>query len=152
MQRWQKENAEHLREYRKRRLEENPELVQEARAYAKAYYQDNKGKFSEYRARRVARTKGLRYEGFSVQDIVREYGSTCYLCGIEVDVALRRGRDDSPVIEHVFPLCVEGTPGHVLSNVRMCHAICNARKSSLMVEDLILPMDPPKGEPWNVLE
>lgn len=151
VRKWHKENADHVRAYRRKRVEANPELVEAARAYAREYYQNNKPRFSEYRIRRANRKYDINYEEFEIRDIVEKHGLTCYLCESDVNTDLRRGRDDSPVIEHVIPLCDPETPGHVLSNVRVCHALCNAKKSSLPLDALTLPFEAPKGVPWNVL-
>ena len=114
-----------------------------------------RGKQEQYREkqlirnrRRRARKLDLPEEKYSVEDIARKYGTTCYLCETEVDLSITdRNHPGFRNLDHLVPLHHESCPGDIEENVRITHGLCNRKKNGSLIEDLALPFDPPgEGE------
>lgn len=118
----------------------------------RAYYLANMAEREARKRAREIRLKELPSEEFTVEDIRLKHGIECYLCLGEVDLTLEPGWSKSPHLDHVHPISDEGTPGHVLSNVRWTHARCNLIKGAKMVQELTLPLSQPELERYGDME
>lgn len=101
-------------------------------------------KFRKNRSARRARKRGLPWEDYHWDDVVKRDGTVCYLCETEFDPELDHGLPWSPSVDHVIPLDDPHCPGDLFSNVKIVHEICNSRKGNLSVEDLKLPFERPE--------
>lgn len=144
------------RKYREQKLAyqagyraENREKI---RLRDRAYYLANMAEREARKRAREIRLKELPSEEFTVEDIRLEHGIACYLCLGEVDLTLEPGWSKSPHLDHVHPISDEGTPGHILSNVRWTHARCNLIKGAKMVQELTLPLSQPELERYGAME
>jgi hypothetical protein len=114
--------AESKRAYRERRRAELGERY-------RAYYQANRPRFLERRARERAAGFGVAVEELDYVAIYERDGGACYLCGR--DVALEVASWD-----HVVP-CSAGGP-HIAENVRVTHLACNFAKNARTTEEIAL--------------
>lgn len=58
-------------------------------------------------------------------------GWTCRLCHGPISRRLFGRNDDyAPAVDHIIPLSVAGSPGHVWENVQASHRLCNSRKGA----------------------
>lgn len=67
--------------------------------------------------------------GMTVADLVARDGSTCALCGDEIDLALKRnaaGGFMCASIDHIVPRSLGGTDDP--TNLQLTHLLCNVRK------------------------
>lgn len=69
---------------------------------------------------------GSYYIGRLRNQVISAYGSTCWLCGLPIDLALPRTHPQGFTVDHVVPRSKGGTD--VLSNLRPAHWICNVRR------------------------
>ena len=117
--------------------------VHKMRAYKRKYALNNPEVIARKEQRRRARLAGLPSETYTVADVARTYGSTCYLCFLPVDITMKSGSPTSPEIDHVIPIASDECPGDLLMNARITHSRCNRTKSDNLVKDLALPFPPP---------
>jgi 5-methylcytosine-specific restriction endonuclease McrA len=83
---------------------------------------------ADHNARRRAEKMGAReVSDVSLDEIIERDGDLCYLCGKETSV-------DDRTLDHVVPLILGG--GHVPSNVRLAHRVCNSRKGSKLLSEI----------------
>ena len=97
----------------------------------KIYQKNNPEKSREKIRRRRARVRGSAVEFYSETDVLKKYGSNCYICSLPIDLdAPRRvgsiGWERSLHIEHVIDIALGGPD--TLANVRPSHGICNLTK------------------------
>lgn len=123
---------------------------------ARLYYDENSHKVrsrtSEYKRERPGqyRMYNLKRQGaaqrshvrWTKSEVAERWGTTCYLCGHEVDRDVGQGYPESPEIDHVVPLSRGGADE--ISNLRWTHARCNRWKGSRMVGELTLHFEEPK--------
>ena len=69
---------------------------------------------------RRARKRGLPVEKISRAEVFERDNYTCHIC--------QRLIEDGPVIDHLIPLALPDSPGHVWANVAAAHAFCNSSK------------------------
>jgi 5-methylcytosine-specific restriction endonuclease McrA len=82
----------------------------------------------EARARRRKRTREQRIGSISYSRIRERDGDNCYLCNSKIT-------DVSDLhFDHVVPLSKGGE--HSESNIRVTHALCNRKKSDILLSDL----------------
>lgn len=72
---------------------------------------------------RRARRRKLPSERISRHKVFKRDNYTCHLC-------MKPVVDGRPVIDHIIPLAVDGSPGHVWENVATAHAKCNFSKNA----------------------
>lgn len=130
------ENKERFQEYREQYRVENREKFAE---WNREYRRRHPERTNAHSVRRRARLKNLPAIPYTTDDITEQHGTTCYLCGQEVNLELRTGRPDSPEIDHVHPISSPESPGDVISNVRWTHSFCNRSKGPRMLSELSLP-------------
>lgn len=69
---------------------------------------------------RRARKRGLPWEKIDRAEIFERDGWTCHLCSLPVT--------DRPTLDHLIPIAVADSPGHVWENVAAAHRGCNSGK------------------------
>ena len=74
---------------------------------------------------------GVPYTRVSRAAVFRYSNWRCGICGLPVDKALRFPHSMSKSLDHVIPLSVPGSPGHVISNCQLAHLSCNTRKGGV---------------------
>lgn len=78
--------------------------------------------------RRHAWKLNSQVEKFTDQDVRDLHGDDCYLCGFEIDYALKFPDPRSRSVDHIVPLSRGGS--HTLDNVAMTHLRCNMSKNA----------------------
>lgn len=71
---------------------------------------------------RRARKRGLPVERVSRAEIFERDNYTCHICMEPIE--------DKPVLDHLIPLAIKGSPGHVRENLAAAHAYCNCSKNA----------------------
>lgn len=147
--RWHKVShlyAEKKREYQAAYRQRNREAILEA---DRKRYRDDPGSFNN-RTRERRQKIRIATDGHSWNDLSAHHGSTCYLCGLEVDLELEHGWSDSKSEDHVIPVHLEDSPGDVIENVRWTHMRCNLRKGRKTIDQLELPMTAPGHDKYGM--
>lgn len=85
----------------------------------------------EWSMRERCNTWGVPYTQVSRARVFARSGWRCALCGDPVDKSLRFPNPASKSLDHVIPLSVPGSPGHVFANCQLAHLGCNARKGGV---------------------
>lgn len=122
--------AEHYRKNRKTYLDRQSEYRAANADKIEQYIKSPRGrsKRADAEQRRNARKRGQVGEPYSREEIFDRDGWTCYLCGDDIDPALRRPNVMSASIDHVKPLSKSGLD--CTTNVRASHLLCNVRKNA----------------------
>jgi hypothetical protein len=122
------------------------EEKEKARAYGKEHYKKNKEKVlskqknyqenhpekgREKARRRRAKVRNSEIERYTEEDVLKKYGSTCYLCNSPIDLLASRkvgskGWEKSLHIDHYIDIALGGSD--TLKNVRPTHGLCNLTK------------------------
>jgi 5-methylcytosine-specific restriction endonuclease McrA len=71
---------------------------------------------------RRARKRGLPSERINRADVFARDNYTCHICMKPIE--------DKPVVDHLIPLALKDSPGHVWENVAAAHAYCNGSKGA----------------------
>lgn len=71
---------------------------------------------------RRARKRGLPVERISRAEIFERDNYTCHICEQPIN--------DKPVLDHLIPLALKNSPGHVKENLSAAHAYCNSSKNA----------------------
>jgi 5-methylcytosine-specific restriction endonuclease McrA len=100
------------------------------RFYAKVRRANNPDKHKGYAEAR-ARRAGVESEPYTVNQVISLFGSTCHLCGLEIDLLAPRkvgsaGWESGLHLDHVKPIALGGSD--TINNIRPSHGICNLRK------------------------
>lgn len=92
------------------------------------------------KTRHRVRSRGLPYEKrVGPVAVCERDGWRCQHCGRDTPRSLRGTTDEAaPEVDHIVPLSVPGSPGHVWSNVQCLCRGCNALKGS----KLSVPVEP----------
>lgn len=103
-----------------------------ARAYSREYRAKNPEKYGEQSRRRRAQRLNNGFAKYSEKEMLETYGTSCHLCGSEVDLSAPRqcgkyGWELGLHVDHVLPIA-QGGPD-TLENVRPAHAKCNISRS-----------------------
>lgn len=79
--------------------------------------------------RRRARKYGVPYDSTVTElALLQRFGAGCSICGELLLGGVPGNHPDGTVIEHIIPLSVIGSPGHVWGNVQLAHHRCNNKK------------------------
>ena len=110
--------------------------VEKDKATRSFWWKNNTDKAAVYNSTRRARRLGNLHEPYTEQQVLDTYGTSCYLCGSEIDLdAPRRvGRvvwEFGLHLDHVIPLRHAGPD--CLENVKPAHGICNVKKQSSII-------------------
>ena len=121
-------NKESLRETRKQWQMDNLDKHREYNR--KSYYKDPAKALIRVRSRKI-KMKGNGVQPYTLEQVLEEYGSVCYLCEQDIDLTLPRkigveGWEYGLHLDHVTPIS-KGGPD-CLENVAPSHAICNLTK------------------------
>lgn len=105
-----------------------------ARGLCRSHYrvlrhQENPEQGTESRRRRRVRLQKLPVEPYNLADILARDGTSCVLCGDELDLAARWPHPRSVTVDHLECLVWPGSPGDVLTNVGAAHLTCNVARS-----------------------
>lgn len=87
------------------------------------------------RRKNVAR-RGALSGAFTVAQVGNRDGWKCHLCHQKVNRKLSGMAPKGPTIDHLVP--VSGGGLDVLSNVRLAHRVCNVRRSTGGIVQLLL--------------
>ena len=80
------------------------------------------------RARRYGVPRAYNIKPF---DVFQRDKWRCQICGFKIQKRLfRKQCEDAPSIDHIVPLSVSDSPGHVWTNVQTAHRRCNTQKST----------------------
>ena len=121
-------NKDALRPARKKWQQEN---LDRHRGYNQKFYQKDPAQtLVRVRARKI-KMMGNGVEPYTLDQVLEEYGSVCYLCEVSIDLTLPRkigvaGWENVLHLDHVTPIS-KGGPD-CLENVAPTHAICNLTK------------------------
>ncbi len=107
----------------------------------KEYKELNKEKFAGYERKRRALKKNSDHSTYTVDEVLLKYGTSCYICNIEIDLnaSRRTGKKDWKIglqIDHMKSIANGGSD--TIDNVRPTHGLCNAKKNkSDFLEEVI---------------
>jgi hypothetical protein len=109
------ENKEKERAYRKKRNEENPEIIRQA-----------------VRARRARKKQSVSIP-YTEKQVLELYGTDCHICTKPIDLktSRRAGYGEWQFglhIDHIIPIAHNGPD--TLENVQPAHAICNIKRGA----------------------
>jgi hypothetical protein len=118
-------HAQWGREYRER-------YPEKTKLRHKKYKEANKEKHAAYERKRRALSKGSTTESYTVETVLKTYGTICYLCDTEIDLNANRrvgrpGWEFGLQIDHLISIADFGPD--TLDNVRPTHGLCNSRKN-----------------------
>jgi 5-methylcytosine-specific restriction endonuclease McrA len=136
-------NKERLKQRAKEHYEANKEELRPARKqwqiknldrhreYNQRSYQKDPSKTLVRVRRRKIKIMGNGVQPYTLEQVLEEYGSVCYLCEVEIDLSLPRkigvaGWENGLHLDHVTPISKGGSD--CLENVAPTHAICNLTK------------------------
>ena len=127
-------NTESEREYKRRYYLEHKDFYDE---YSRNWKKNNPDKVKMKSARRRAKKFGLNFEKFTDEQVLKKYGTDCYICKTPIDLKATRqagkpGWEKGLHIDHHIPIS-KGGP-HTLANVRPTHAKCNILKKDCLPE------------------
>jgi len=155
---WSEKNKEKVYEYNKTWLNKNLEKrikwqknnKAKIQQYKKSWRVNNPDKIAEFNSKRRALKNEVNHMPYSLEEVLKTYGTTCYLCGTPIDLLSPRatnedGWEKGLQIDHVLPISRGGNDS--LNNVRPSHGQCNLRKGTktigeLMSEDFEPEIDP----------
>jgi len=90
---------------------------------------------ARYRVKTVKRqSQTAKPSGAWFEEILKAYGSNCYLCNSEIDLDIARNSRRGATVDHVIPLSRGGSDE--LENLRLAHWECNNKKSNKLIEEL----------------
>jgi 5-methylcytosine-specific restriction endonuclease McrA len=127
---YRENNKEQETDRAKKYREHNPEKV---KALFKRYREQNKDKRSGWNKKRRALKLGNSHIPYTLEDIFKEYGFNCFICGKAIDLSAPRqpgknGWELGLHIDHLISLKNGGADS--LQNVRPTHGKCNLKKGS----------------------
>ena len=113
------------KQYRERHREKN--LLR-----LKTWKAANKEKCAALERKRRAKKRGLPVEVYTVEEVIKLYGSNCHICGKEINLTAERrsgrnGWETGLQIDHLVSIINGGSD--TLENVRPAHGLCNVRKN-----------------------
>ena len=117
---------------------EKPEVKEQIKVYHAEYYKNNPHKSREGRRRRRAWLRSQPSEKYTEQQVLDLYGTTCHICGVEIDLKISRvagkekGWEMGLHIDHLIPVSNGGSD--TLDNVRPTHAVCNLQKHTKPIQ------------------
>lgn len=82
-----------------------------------------------HRARRRAKGWGFARDALFRAEIFARDGFVCHICGLPTSKEYSSDDPQSPVVDHLIPLVLPETPGHVWENTACAHRWCNSSKA-----------------------
>ena len=112
---WRKINAEYDKLRKKKWAENNPDKVR-----------------AKSNRRRAAKLNAVS-EFYTVEQVIKIYGSCCHICNSAIDLdaprtTQKKNWEKGLQLDHVIPLSRGGSD--TLDNIRPSHAICNIKKGN----------------------
>ena len=92
------------------------------------WFKNNPEKAYQINLRKNFKRNSSYHEPYTLEEVFEKYGTDCYLCGREIDLAISRLEPEGLNIEHVVPRS-KGGPD-TLANVRPSHRKCNLDKGT----------------------
>lgn len=138
---WRNSNTDSSKEYfRNYRIENPPDAEKErerVRLWREANPEKERERVRRSTARRRATARASVSEKYTETQILELYGSSCHICGDEIDLAAPRrsgvpGWERGLHMDHVVSFFHGGTD--TLSNVRPSHGKCNLKKHTSTVD------------------
>ena len=147
MREWKAKNRDKVLADKKAYRQANPDKIRQYRLIYKAtndhkileknrrWRRNNPEKYREQNnandRRRRARRNNNGYTPYTLEQVLEEYGSICYLCEKPIDLTASRrsgiGNWEMGLhLDHAIPLSKGGTDS--LENVAPTHAVCNLNK------------------------
>lgn len=138
VQRWRDANPGKSAEVARNSRKRHPEAVKASQKKYKAankekmasmyrqWYEANYDKVLEANRKARAKKRNVYSEPYSTQDIIDEWGKSCHLCGVEIDLSLPRRDPLGLHLDHVIPLSKNGPD--IIANVKPAHSFCNLSK------------------------
>lgn len=129
-------NKERIAAYRKKHRQD-ANFKKKIKKYQAEYHKKNPHKARENMRRRRARLREVHIEIYTEAQVLKTYGCTCYICGVEINLDAPRKQGESEGwemglhIDHIVPISRGGSD--TLENVRPTHAICNLRKGPIQI-------------------
>lgn len=128
---WRRANGDdYQKEYQKIYKRNHASEIKE---YVTEYRKNNPEYSARHDRRRRARKAQVYSERYSKEDILKAHGTSCYLCGEEIDMSAPRvvgtpGWHSGLHLDHVIPISAGGADA--IYNVKPAHGLCNIRKNS----------------------
>jgi hypothetical protein len=97
--------------------------------WCKRHWSQLTGKAAEYQLRRKALKLGSQVGRVNLRAILAEFGRVCHICGGNI------GIDGDLHFDHVIPLSRGGA--HAQENIRPAHKLCNLRKGTRLMSELL---------------
>jgi HNH endonuclease len=94
---------------------------------------------SEQSAKRRTYLASLPYEDINYRSVFNRDSWICHICKRFVNSDLTWPDLNSASLDHIIPLSVPGSPGHVMANVALAHLRCNMSKNYRV-----------RGEDWQL--
>lgn len=129
---WRKENGDSLREYqREYHKVYNENHKEELRDYVRDYVKLNPDWWGRGERKRRALKALVETQPYGVSDVLKTWGTNCYLCDEPIDLEAPRGPgipgwERGLHLDHVMPISAGGPD--TLDNVKPAHGKCNLRK------------------------
>jgi 5-methylcytosine-specific restriction endonuclease McrA len=73
----------------------------------------------------------IHKHGVSAKELAKERGVACGICGLDVDLTLRKPDVMRASIDHIMPVARGGT--NERSNLQLAHLLCNMRKGARLI-------------------
>jgi 5-methylcytosine-specific restriction endonuclease McrA len=108
----------------------NPEIL---RRRQRKYWKKHPEKAAKYNRKRRADKNNVEHIPYTVEEVLKKYGSNCHICGLLIDLKANRkvgkkGWENGLHLDHVIPISKDGPD--TIDNVRPAHGACNIRKGS----------------------
>ena len=103
----------------------------------KIYRQNNLARHADYERKRRAKKRELLHEAYTTEQVLETYGTSCFICGEEIDLEAPRrtgysGWEMGLHIDHLESLCNNGAD--TLENVRPTRGSCNLSKNRYQLQ------------------
>lgn len=85
-----------------------------------------------------AKARGVPWERIDKRRVFERDGYICGICGRKTRPDRKPTHPRYPNLDHIIPLSVDGTPGHVWSNVQCACFSCNVKKGARVLGQLRL--------------
>jgi hypothetical protein len=125
--------------FKQDRLDHLASMTPEYRAAMKrAEVVRNRHVYREANRKRIAKDRGVYHQKWTEKELLKIYGSDCYLCRKPIDLAAPRQGEGSQYSlwpDHMIPTSRGGA--NTLKNVRPCHRACNQNKYNLTYEEYL---------------
>jgi 5-methylcytosine-specific restriction endonuclease McrA len=128
---WRRSNGDNYQKAYQKIYKRNH--ASEIHEYVTEYRKKNPEYSARHDRRRRARKAQVYSERYSKEDVLEAHGTSCYLCGGEIDMLAPRspgllGWQKGLHLDHVIPISAGGADA--VYNIKPAHGLCNMRKNS----------------------